>query len=99
MRQKPTVVVTGSVPRPYAGGSLDLSCKLDGTQETPRNITWNRVGSELADNVRTRGNLIRFVGLESPNEGLYRCKIETEAGIFYSDYNLNLLRTQGYGLP
>ena len=60
MRQKPKVVVTGSVPRPYAGGSLDLSCKLDRTQET-RNITWKRMSSELADNVRTRGNLIRYI--------------------------------------
>jgi len=90
MRRKPTVMIEPSLPRPYLGGSLDISCKVDGVDQESVNLSWTKVGSEMPDNVRTRGNLIRFVELRMENMGLYRCKADTSLGIFYSDYNLML---------
>lgn len=96
IREKPSLSVVPSVARPYVDGSLDLRCEVSGDQLNSSKLSWSKVGGELPGNVRTRDNLIRFVGLTAQNQGLYRCKAQTPMGIFYADYNL-LLSLNGQG--
>jgi len=93
MKSKPVVLVDASLPRPYAGGSLDINCRVDGDPTQSYSLSWTRVGSELPANARTRDNLIRFVDLSTADSGLYRCMAETSEGTFYSDYNLMVSMT------
>ena len=59
MRRKPVVTAEPSLSKPYPGGSLDVSCKGEGMESGYIKLSWSKVGSELPENVRTRGNLIR----------------------------------------
>jgi len=88
LARKPNVVVEPSLARPYLGGSLDITCKLQGEIPESYDLSWTRVGNQLPVNSRTRDNLIRFVNLSASDGGLYRCQAETPEGTFYNDYNL-----------
>jgi len=88
---KPKISIKPSSPTPYIGGYLDVKCDVDGLAFRGHQISWAKVGhSELGDNVKNRGNLMRIEMLTRENEGLYRCTVETRAGTFYEDFNLSV---------
>ena len=56
------VVVEPSSPRIVHGGSLDISCTVEGFESSAVKFTWSKVGSvDLPENTAARGNLIRLV--------------------------------------
>jgi len=91
------VVLQPSTGRPVLDGNLNITCSVQGAQESEVSLSWSKMGEDLADNVKTEDNLIRFTGLQAGNQGLYRCQMQTADGIFYSDYDLSLMPGEGRG--
>ncbi len=64
--QRPSLAITASTEDPVQGAGLDLSCQLVGGEVRGSALSWHKVGSQLASNVFTRGNLLRY----SEREGI-----------------------------
>jgi hypothetical protein len=58
--QRPSLAITASTEDPVQGAGLDLSCQLVGGEVRGSALSWHKVGSQLASNVFTRGNLLRY---------------------------------------
>merc|ERR1712106_1006735 len=88
---KPEITIKQSEPTAYVGSSIDVTCEVTGLPSRGHVVKWSKVAhSELGENVKNRGKMMRIEELTKDNEGLYRCTVETRAGTFYEDFNLSV---------
>ncbi|KFM78257.1 Basement membrane-specific heparan sulfate proteoglycan core protein, partial [Stegodyphus mimosarum] len=70
------------------GDTLDLRCKVTG--DATAYISWEKVAQDgvMPDNVRIRGPVLVINGVMPENGGVYRCTVQSYAGLFTDDYVL-----------
>ncbi|XP_034241184.1 basement membrane-specific heparan sulfate proteoglycan core protein-like isoform X2 [Thrips palmi] len=71
-----------------SGDDIDVRCGVVG--DSSASVSWTKVGSQLANNVRVVGDSLRITDVRPSNGGIYRCNAKTSAGQQSEDYTLSI---------
>lgn len=72
----------------HMGNDLDLRCMVEGDADA--RVTWTKLESNntFPDNVQVYGKVLSIRGVKGQNGGIYRCSIDSYAGVFNDDFVL-----------
>ncbi|XP_052124491.1 basement membrane-specific heparan sulfate proteoglycan core protein isoform X6 [Frankliniella occidentalis] len=68
------------------GDNVEIRCGVLGGSAVP--VTWTKIGSQLANNVRVINDTLSITSVRPSNEGTYRCNARTSGGMLSEDYTL-----------
>ncbi|KAG1651176.1 Basement membrane-specific heparan sulfate proteoglycan core protein [Nymphon striatum] len=72
----------------HMGNDLDLRCMVEGDPDA--RVTWTKLESNnsFPENVQIFGKVLSIRSVTGQNGGIYRCSIDSYAGVFNDDYVL-----------
>lgn len=85
---EPTLTISPSESEHYTGESIDIFCQSSEPGAIP---VWSKVQGWMANNVENVGGTLRIHNLRTENTGVYRCEANGRQGVYYKDYNLDVV--------
>ncbi|CAM1304488.1 HSPG2 (predicted) [Pycnogonum litorale] len=77
----------------HLGNDLDLRCLVEGASDAQ--VTWTKLQSNetFPKNVQVYGKVLSIRSIKAQNGGIYRCSVDSYAGVFNDDYVLAIQAT------
>lgn len=86
--ETPEVDIQASSPSTHVGDTVDLHCR---SNEPGAITTWTKLSGRLEANVQANGGNLRINSAVHENAGVYRCEARGYQGVYYKDYNLEVI--------